>query len=139
MLNRKFILSILLGLCFCMSTAFAAKDDAKPQGISYYKLDPKILTNVKTPPGAKRGNYIQVSVDIMGADANTIEAIEHHEPHIRHILIMLFGKHGRNKLRSPVGQSQIRQQATDLLQEFMERENEEVTIENVLFTQVIVE
>ncbi len=140
MMTWSRFIGVSLVMLMLAGITHAKKDEGPTEvtGISYYKLDPKIITNVKSDSPTRAG-YVQVKIHIMGADSNTKEALEHHTPYVRDIIITELGQHSKSKLRSPVGQAQVRRKLTRQLQQFMEREREEVSVENVLITEIVVE
>lgn len=88
---------------------------------------------------AGRPRYMQVTVSLMGRDAKQMEALNAHMPLIRNRLVMLFSSQDFAGLLTPVGKEMLRQQATATVQELAEKELGEVVIEQVLFTNFVLQ
>lgn len=86
-----------------------------------------------------RPRFMQVSVSLMGRDEKQMEALNAHMPLIRNRLVMLFSSQDFPTLMTPVGREMLRQQATATVQELATKEVGEPVIEQVLFTNFVLQ
>ena len=86
-----------------------------------------------------RQRYMQVSITMMGRNQADLEALKVHMPVIRNNLVMLFSGQDFATLASPVGQEMLRQKATASVQEVAQKELGKVAIEQLLFTNFVLQ
>lgn len=119
-----------------------AKDDpaatAEPtkQPALYQDLAPAFVVNFNQNG---RQRYMQVSVSLMARDQAQLDALKVHMPVLRNKLVMLFSGQSFDNLITPVGKEMLRQQATATVQELAKQETGEMTVEQVLFTNFVLQ
>lgn len=86
-----------------------------------------------------RQRYMQVSITMQGRNQADLEALKVHMPVIRNNLVMLFSGQDFATLASPVGQEMLRQKATASVQEVAQKELGKVVIEQLLFTNFVLQ
>lgn len=86
-----------------------------------------------------RQRYMQVSITLMGRNQADLEALRVHMPLIRNNLVMLFSGQNFDTLATPVGQEMLRQKATASVQEVAQKELGKVVIEQLLFTNFVLQ
>ena len=86
-----------------------------------------------------RQRYMQVSITMQGRNQADLEALKVHMPVIRNNLVMLFSGQDYATLASPVGQEMLRQKATASVQEVAQKELGKVVIEQLLFTNFVLQ
>ncbi|MBC9250435.1 flagellar basal body-associated protein FliL [Pseudomonas alcaligenes] len=86
-----------------------------------------------------RQRYMQVSVALMARDQAQLDALKVHMPVLRNRLVMLFSGQDFAALMTPVGKEMLRQQATATVQELAEKETGKTAIEQVLFTNFVLQ
>ncbi|KAB0506236.1 flagellar basal body-associated protein FliL [Pseudomonas lini] len=86
-----------------------------------------------------RQRYMQVSITLQGRNQADLEALKVHMPVIRNNLVMLFSGQDFATLASPVGQEMLRQKATASVQEVAQKELGKVVIEQLLFTNFVLQ
>ncbi|VVN95208.1 flagellar basal body-associated protein FliL [Pseudomonas fluorescens] len=86
-----------------------------------------------------RQRYMQVSITLQGRDQADLDALKAHMPVIRNNLVMLFSGQDFATLASPVGQEMLRQKATASVQEVAQKELGKVVIEQLLFTNFVLQ
>ncbi|MDR6928149.1 flagellar basal body-associated protein FliL [Pseudomonas sp. BE134] len=86
-----------------------------------------------------RQRYMQVSITMQGRDQAELEALKVHMPVIRNNLVMLFSGQDFTALATPVGQEMLRQKATASVQEVAQKELGKVVIEQLLFTNFVLQ
>lgn len=103
----------------------------------YEVLAPAFIVNFASAGGRQR--YMQVSVALMSRDQAALDALKEHMPLLRNQLVMLFSKQEFASLATPVGQEMLRQQATASVQELAQKEIGKLAIEQVLFTNFVLQ
>ncbi|MGE8144752.1 flagellar basal body-associated protein FliL [Pseudomonas frederiksbergensis] len=86
-----------------------------------------------------RQRYMQVSITLQGRNQADLEALKVHMPVIRNNLVMLFSGQDFATLATPVGQEMLRQKATASVQEVAQKELGKVVIEQLLFTNFVLQ
>ncbi|MHC8393594.1 flagellar basal body-associated protein FliL [Pseudomonas sp. LB3P93] len=86
-----------------------------------------------------RQRYMQVSITMLGRNQADLEALKVHMPVIRNNLVMLFSGQDFATLATPVGQEMLRQKATAGVQEVAQKELGKVVIEQLLFTNFVLQ
>ncbi|KQN50826.1 flagellar basal body protein FliL [Pseudomonas sp. Leaf48] len=86
-----------------------------------------------------RQRYLQVSITMLARNPVDLEALKVHMPVIRNNLVMLFSGQDFATLASPVGQEMLRQKATASVQEVAQKEVGKVVIEQLLFTNFVLQ
>lgn len=116
-----------------------AKTDAAPQrqAAIYELLAPAFVVNFANAGGRQR--YMQVSVALMSRDQAALDGLKEHMPLLRNQLVMLFSSQDFASLATPVGQEMLRQQATASVQELAQKEIGKLAIEQVLFTNFVLQ
>ncbi|MDF3931417.1 flagellar basal body-associated protein FliL [Pseudomonas citronellolis] len=86
-----------------------------------------------------RQRYLQVAVALMGRDQAQLDALHEQMPLVRNQLVMLFSSQNFDALTTPVGKEMLRQQATASLQELAKKATGQLTVEQVLFTNFVLQ
>ena len=86
-----------------------------------------------------RQRYMQVSITMLGRNQADLDALKVHMPVIRNNLVMLFSGQDFATLASPVGQEMLRQKATASVQEVAQKELGKVVVEQLLFTNFVLQ
>ncbi|CDF85270.1 flagellar basal body-associated protein FliL [Pseudomonas sp. QL9] len=86
-----------------------------------------------------RQRYLQVSVALMGRDQAQLDALQEQMPLVRNQLVMLFSSQNFDSLTTPVGKEMLRQQATASIQEVAKKATGQLTVEQVLFTNFVLQ
>ncbi|TWH64952.1 flagellar FliL protein [Azomonas agilis] len=102
----------------------------------YEVLAPAFVVNYKYEG---RSHYMQVSVALMARDPVALAALKEHMPILRNRLVMLFSSQDFGNLITPAGKEILRQQATTSVQELAQKEVGKVVIEQVLFTNLVLQ
>ncbi|MBB3101833.1 flagellar basal body-associated protein FliL [Azomonas macrocytogenes] len=102
----------------------------------YQVLTPAFVVNFKQDG---RQRYLQVSVALMGRDQVAMDALKEHLPLLRNRLVMLFSSQDFATLMTPVGKEMLRQQATAGIQEQAQKALGKPVVEQVLFTNFVLQ
>jgi len=86
-----------------------------------------------------RQRYLQVSVALMGRDQAQLDALQEQMPLVRNQLVMLFSSQNFDSLITPVGKEMLRQQATASIQELAKKATGQLAVEQVLFTNFVLQ
>ena len=86
-----------------------------------------------------RQRYLQVSITMLARNQADLDALKVHMPVIRNNLVMLFSGQDFATLASPVGQEMLRQKATASVQEVAQKELGKVVVEQLLFTNFVLQ
>ncbi|MCY1178756.1 Flagellar basal body-associated protein FliL [compost metagenome] len=86
-----------------------------------------------------RQRYMQVSITMLARNQADLDALKVHMPVIRNNLVMLFSGQNFDTLVTPVGKEMLRQQATATVQELAKQETGAMTVEQVLFTNFVLQ
>lgn len=102
----------------------------------YEELAPAFVVNFNHKG---RARYMQVSVALMARDQAALDALKVHMPVLRNRLVMLFSSQDFETLITPVGKEMLRQQATASVQELALQETGKLAVEQVLFTNLVLQ
>jgi len=123
--------------------AEAAKADASgesavpvKQAAIYEELAPAFVVNFNHQG---RQRYMQVSVTLMGRDQAALDALKVHMPLLRNNLVMLLSSQDFALLGTPAGMEMLRQQITASVQELGQKELGKPVIEQVIFTNFVLQ
>ncbi|MCK9705764.1 flagellar basal body-associated protein FliL [Pseudomonas syringae] len=115
--------------------AAAAAANVKPVAV-FEPVTPAFVVNFNANG---RQRYMQVSITMLGRNAADMEALKVHMPLIRNNLVMLFAAIPFESLASPIGQEMLRQKATASIQEVAQKELGKTVIEQLLFTNFVLQ
>lgn len=102
----------------------------------YQDLQPAFVVNFNYE---NRTRYLQVSMALMGRDAVGMERLKTHMPLLRNQLVMLLSGQDFAVLRTPEGKDQLLQQALAKVQELAQKETGSPVVEQVLFTNFVLQ
>ncbi|MHC8412376.1 flagellar basal body-associated protein FliL [Pseudomonas sp. Hz4] len=117
----------------------AATAETAPLGKQPAIFEPMAPAFVANYSQSGRQRYMQVSITLQGRNQADLEALKVHMPVIRNNLVMLFSGQDFATLASPVGQEMLRQKATASVQEVAQKELGKVVIEQLLFTNFVLQ
>ncbi len=119
----------------------SAAEDAAP--VEEVKL-PAVYLDIKPPfvvtydvSGKQR--YMQVFVSAQSRDQASLDAMELHMPLIRNKLIMMFSAQDFQALQTSEGKENLRASSLVLINEMLEKESSGSSIEQVLFTNFVMQ
>ena len=135
-MSKLYSLVITLMIVLCAPLAAQAEDDAAAEPeIQYVPLKPAFVTNYM----ANKLRYFKADVTVKVRGGATAEAIDRHQPYIRHNLVMLFSAQDQNSLNSKEGKQKLQEDALNEVVSVLSEENEPADVEGILFTSFIVE
>ncbi|MCD5979273.1 Flagellar basal body-associated protein [Pseudomonas savastanoi pv. glycinea] len=116
--------------------AVAAADPNAKHPAIFEALTPAFVVNFNSNG---RQRYMQVSITMLARNQADLDALKVHMPVIRNNLVMLFSGIPFDSLASPVGQEMLRQKATASVQEVAQKELGKTVIEQLLFTNFVLQ
>lgn len=112
-----------------------AHSNVKPPAI-FEQMLPAFVANFNQNG---RQRYLQVSITLLARNQADLDALKVHMPVIRNNLVMLFSAQDFDTLATPVGQEMLRQKATASVQAVAQKEVGKVVIEQLLFTNFVLQ
>ena len=106
------------------------------QAAIYESLSPAFVVNFNQNG---RQRYMQVSITMQARDQASLDALKVHMPVIRNNLVMLFSGQSFESLATPVGQEMLRQKATASVQEVAQKEVGKLVVDQLLFTNFVLQ
>ena len=101
----------------------------------YLNFDPDFIVNLRS----KKARILMVSIQGMSRESDAIEAAQYHMPAIRHTLLMLLSDQTADTIRTSEGKKRLMDEALTMIQEVMEYETGEPTLEGVYFTDFVLD
>lgn len=106
------------------------------QSAIYFPLKPAIIVNFQA---RGRQRYLQADLTLMTRENDVIEAVETHMPMIRNALVLQFGGQVYADLQTAEGKELLRQQALENIQNLLQQEIGKPGVEQVLFTNFVMQ
>jgi flagellar FliL protein len=104
--------------------------------VQYLELAPSFVVNF---PHQGRQRYMQASLSVMSRDSEALAAVTRHMPLIRHNLINLFSAQLLLVFEDPSGIEHLRQLATQEVQQVLLNEIGREGVDEVLFTDFVMQ
>lgn len=114
----------------------AGQGEAPEVAVTYFALDPPFVVNLEKPTEAR---FLQVSVEVMARDAQTIEHVKRHMPAIRHHLMLLLSSQTYETLASVQGKEKIRAEALAAVQKILQEHTGSPGVEAIYFTGFVMQ
>jgi len=132
----KVLSALLLSLSLCLPAwADEAKKDA-PQTY-YHNLVPALIGNLADTGKRLRFFKADVALRVSGSEAEA--RVKHHEPLIRHQLVLLFSAQTSDTINAPEGRETLRQEALAQVQQAISAEEGSPVVEDLLFNNLIIQ
>ncbi|MFI8746094.1 flagellar basal body-associated protein FliL [Pseudomonas sp. NPDC077186] len=133
----KLMSALLLSLSLCLpALAEEAQKEEAPQTL-YYNLVPALIGNLGD--GGNRLKFFKADVALRVSGAEAEARIKHHDPLIRHQLVLLFSAQTSETINAPDGREKLRQQALTQVQQALEAEEGKPVVEDLLFNNLIIQ
>ena len=137
MIRLAWLCAILISCS--LVTAWGEDKEEKPQAF-YHQLGKVLVVNLAPISSHVDGGLIQVAVQVMVRGERDLAIITRHTPYLRNDLILLLSSKTKEQLHRAEGRELLRRQALDIIRKRVaKQEGEAITVEKVLFTQVIIE
>lgn len=102
----------------------------------YFDFKPPFIVNYQWNG---RQRYVQISLSVMTRSQAVVDAMQKHMPLIRNNLVMVFSSQDFEMLRTPEGKEAVRKAALEEMQKVLTEEMGEPGIEQVLFTNFVMQ
>lgn len=131
----------LISMFFCLAVAGPAlaeepAEDAAATQTLYYALTPAMVGNYGS---GERLKYYKADVALRISSKEVEDRVKHHEPLIRHQLVMLFSQQTDETLSGPEAKEQLRQEALRQVREVLEQEEGKPLVDDLLFNNLIIQ
>lgn len=103
----------------------------------YVDLQPEFVLNYGDPEDRLR--FLRMEVTLLMRDSEAAEEANHHAPSLRHIVVMNVSRAHQSDLNTASGRQALRQQLQDDMQDMLYRETEEELLQEVLFSNLILQ
>ena len=127
-----------------LSSSVDAQEAAAPEEavdettVLYAELDPTFVTNVGVAD-AGRLAYIKTDVALQIRGPTAREAVTHHKPALRSIIIMALSRQDENAISTTEGRETLKREALTQLQAYLVAEEKLPMVDDMLFTNFIVQ
>lgn len=116
----------------------ADKEEEKeqpPKPAFYLSLDRFVVNIAKS----KRSRYLQLNVDVLVREEKLIQTLQTHLPKIKNNLVFLLSNLEEEQIFSAEGKDTLRKQVLKEIQNIMEEETGKPAVEDVFFTNFVVQ
>lgn len=107
-----------------------------PEKAIYHKLRPNFITTFEAN---SKQRYVQLEVTLVARDQKVVSALITHKPLIRNALVMLFAEQDYLTLQTQEGKAALRDAAVERVQGILQQEMGMPGIEQVLFTEFVMQ
>ncbi len=111
-------------------------EETLPRPASYVNIARPFLFSI---PGQQRDRLVQIKVQIMVRGAKNEKLARHHSPLIESTILNTFGSVTVEQLQTLNGRTQLREQTTENVRQAMDGLTGQPVIENVLFTDFVIQ
>ena len=135
----KKVLGFFTALILMLSTSqlmAVSGGDRPTSGPGYLELSPPFTVNVND---GNQLRFLQVQIQFKLSDVKVSEKLLHHDSIIRHTMLMLLSGQEANDLYSATGKERLRKQALKEVLEALKPEMSEPLIEDMYFTNFIIQ
>ena len=101
----------------------------------FYSIKPVFVVNLNS----SRVKFLQVRVDIMTRDQETVKKITDNLPLIKNELLILFSNKNHDEVKTLEGREALRRQALKIVRDVLNKETGNAKIEDVLFTGFVMQ
>lgn len=113
-----------------------ASEEAAHAPAIYFDMKPPFIVNFQVNG---RQRYVQVSLSVMTRKQAVVDLIQKHMPLIRNNLVMMLSSQDFEVLRTPEGKESLRQATLEDIQKIVTEETGEPGVEQVLFTNFVMQ
>lgn len=118
--------------------AFAGDDDANkvaaPLPAQYHAMTPAFVVNLADGDSTR---YLQADLQLMTRDAETLAALQLHDPAIRNRLLLLLGSQSSAALETRAGKETLQKQALAEVRAVLKAEKAANKVDALYFTSLV--
>ena len=117
----------------------AVAEEAKPSSgpAIYQSLHPPLVVNFKDEIGEP--HFMQITMEVMARDQNTINSVREHTPVIRNSLILLYSGALYEEITTREGKEQMLADGLAEINRVMEEQTGDADVEAVYFTALVIQ
>ena len=134
-MHFKALLAALL-LSALLPVAHAEEEEAPPPQAQYVALKPSFVGTLGSGP---RIQYLKADVALRTDDPPAVEKLHYHDALIRNALVFLFSAQLPENLSTLEGKETLRADALAAVQQVLEEEEGDPLVDDLLFTNLIVQ
>lgn len=131
-----FFLGKMPGMSADAPVSVASGPQITPSNSVYYSMEPAFVINYNA---GRKQRFMQVYVSVKAQTEAAITQVDRHAPLIRNNLNQLFAKQDFESLQTAEGKEEMRQAATQVVQEVLAKQGNGETIDQVLFTNLVMQ
>ncbi|MGI9263621.1 MAG: flagellar basal body-associated FliL family protein [Gammaproteobacteria bacterium] len=123
----------------CGDLVTSAEEEEEPEEIKppiYLPLEPALVVSFEDRDAVR---FLQVTVEVMARDEESIEGVQAHTPVIRNNLLMMMGGQTLADLTNREGKEALRQEALQEVQRILVANTGEPGVEDLYFTSFVVQ
>lgn len=115
-----------------------AKEERKPEGPpQYVAMDPPFVVNFEA---SQLVRFLQITVQLMSRDLETVELIKVNDPVLRNDLLLLFGNQSYDVISTREGKEKLRAQALETVRKIIKSAGgKPELVEAVYFTSFVMQ
>ncbi len=107
-----------------------------PSNSVYYEMEPAFVINFNA---GRKQRFMQVYVAVKAQTEDAVAQVSQHAPVIRNNLNQLFAKQDFESIQTPEGKEEMRQAATQAVQDVLAKYGNGETIDQILFTNLVMQ
>ncbi len=134
--------AVVLGFAFISCAVQAEKAEGSPEPIGgvvrYIELKPTFVTNFGASDSGHL-RYVKADITVRVSNKNAEYAARYHLPALRDKLVLLLSRQDESTVASAAGRETIKAEAIKELREVLRREEGEDYIEDLMFTNFVVQ
>ncbi|GGE37028.1 flagellar basal body-associated protein FliL [Halopseudomonas oceani] len=134
-MHRNPLTTLLLALTLIATPVLAEEEAAAPTA-QYVELKPAFVGTLGAGP---RIQYLKADVALRTDDPAAVERIHYHDALIRNALVFLFSEQLPENLSTLEGKEALRASALAAVQKVLEEEEGDPLVDDLLFTNLIVQ
>lgn len=114
----------------------AEPEIVKPASAMYFPIKPSIIVNFQT---RGRQRMLQVDVTVLTREMAVFDGLQTHLPLIKNRLVLLYSGEVYEELQTDEGRELLRQKSLEAVQQIMEQEIGSTAVEQILFTNFVMQ
>lgn len=135
---RKTLPAILMLLAFLSLGAQAQDEEENTEKVpGYVDLGKPMVLNLASD--GRRLTFLQVKADVLVKDDDARDIVEQNIPAIRHQIIVILSEQKDSDMKSPAKREEIRKQITVAVREMIDEMTDNNDIEEILFSNFLVQ
>lgn len=140
------LLAWLLLVALSIPLSHAADEEAEEgaenspfeNNIRYLELKPTFVANFG-PIESRKLMYVKTDITLRMNGAAAEEAAMYHLPALRHEVVMLLSRQSEEAMATGAGRDEVRNKALAVLNEVLQAEEGEASVEEVMFTNLLLQ